>query len=207
MLFRSGVADGLNQQLKPNAPFREVMRFDFYQAKPGGPILTSTTGDKLQYALIEYTGALPRAKLYSNWQVSTNDEATLQTLRSLEFDPATTVMVADTIAPSTGTNPNAGTVEFTGYEPKKISLKAKAAAASVLLLNDKFDANWKVFVDGKSAPLLRCNYVMRGVQVAAGEHAVEFRYEPPRTMLYVSLAAIGVLMLLIGYSVATRARD
>ena len=35
-------------------------------------------GDNGTYALIEFTGALPRAKLYSHWQVSTNDTATLK---------------------------------------------------------------------------------------------------------------------------------
>jgi len=198
LLAGAGMAESLNQQLKPNAPFRELMRFDFYQARQGGPILTRTGGDA-QYALIEYTGALPRAKLYTHWQVSTNDETTLQTLRNSEFDPAATVLVADSIAPAAGTNTNAGTVEFASYAPKKILLKAKATAPSVLLLNDKHDTNWKVYVDGQSKPLLRCNFVMRGVQVPAGDHAVEFRYEPPRRMLYVSLTATAMLVALLGY--------
>ena len=136
-----------------------------------------------------------------------NDDATLQTLRSSEFDPAATVLVAEPIAAPVGTNANAGSVEFASYAPKKISLKAKATAPSVLLLNDKYDANWKVSVDGQTAPLLRCNYVMRGVQVPAGDHTVEFRYEPPLRMLYVSLAATAMLLALLGYVVWARTRE
>jgi len=37
---------------------------------------------------------LPRARLYSNWQVSTNDDATLKTLVSTNFDPWQTVLVS-----------------------------------------------------------------------------------------------------------------
>jgi len=199
LLGGAGMVDELNRQLQPNAPFRELMRFDFYQTRQGGPILTRTNA-QAQYALIEYTGALPRAKLYSSWQVSTNDEATLQTLRSKEFDPAATVLVADSIAPATVTNATPGTVEFASYAPKKIALKTQAAAPSVLLLNDKHDPNWKVFVDGQAAALLRCNYVMRGVQLPAGAHTVEFRYQPPRGMLYISLAATALLLVLLGYT-------
>jgi hypothetical protein len=201
LLGGAGMADALNQQLNPNAPFRELMRFDFYQTRAGGPILTRTN------ALIEYTGALPRAKLYSNWQVSTNDQATLQTLRSTEFDPATTVIVAESIAAPASTNANAGTVEFASYSPKKLSLKAKVAAPAVLLLNDKHDPNWKVRVDGQPATLLRCNYVMRGVQVPAGDHTVEFSYEPPCGMLYLSLAATALLAALLGYTIWSSVRE
>jgi hypothetical protein len=181
------------------------MQFDFYQTRAGGPILTRTNA-QAQFALIEYTGALPRAKLYSNWQVSTNDDTTLQTLRSLEFDPAATVLVAEPVSAPAATNVAPGTVEFASYAPKRISLKAKATAPSVLLLNDKYDANWKVSVDGQPASLLRCNYVMRGVQVPAGDHTIEFRYEPPLRMLYVSLTATILLVVLLGYVVWARTR-
>ena len=77
-------------------------------------------------------------------------------------------------------------------------LKAQAAVPAVLLLNDKYDSNWQVTVDGQPAALLRCNYLMRGVQIPKGEHRVEFHFRPPINSLYVSLAAIalgGVLLI------------
>jgi hypothetical protein len=200
ILSRAGVAEALNLELKPNAPFREVMRFDFYQAREGGPILTRTNA-QAQYALLEYTGALPRAQLYGRWQVSTNDEATLQTLRARDFDPATTVLVAESIVAPAGTNATGGTVEFASYAPRRISLKARAAAPAVLLLNDKHHPAWQVTVNGQPAPLLRCNYTMRGVQVPAGESVIEFRYAPPLRTLYITLAATALLILLAGYVV------
>jgi len=205
ILTRAGATDALNQQLKPNAPFRELMRFDFFQARQGGTILTQTNA-QAQFALVEYTGALPRTKLYSNWQVSTNDDATLQTLRNVNFDPATTVLLSEPITASPTTNASVGSVEFINYKPKHVSLKANAAAPSVLLLNDKYDAAWKAYVDGQPAPLLRCNYVMRGVQLPAGAHTVEFRYQPPLQMLWVSLSALVVLFGLIAYTLYTRWR-
>ena len=100
------------------------------------------------YALIEFTQALPRAKLYSNWQVVTNDQAVLDQLAATSFDPERSVFVAGGLpaplrrppAPTT----NAGTVEFASYAPKDIVLRSDAPAPSVLLLNDRFDPNWKV---------------------------------------------------------------
>jgi len=212
LLGAAGFLDVLNQQIDPVLHrFRIAAAFDVLP-KPGiqNPTrleeLTAVPKPDGQYALFEFTGALPRAKLYTNWQVSTNDQATVEKLASAMFDPAQTVLVANPL-PSNGTNatnqvPSA--VDFVSYAPKRIVLHARASAASVLLLNDKFDSNWKVTVDGKPEMLLRCNYLMRGVQVPAGEHRIEFRFEPPITGLYVSLAAIVLGLALIGFLAFTK---
>ena len=155
--------------------------------------------------MFDFTGALPRAKLYANWTVNTNDQATLTTLASADFDPERTLLVADQSVPnplpqSTINSPlSTNSVEFTSYAPKRIVLLAKAAAPSVLLLNDKFNPDWKVSVDGKPDTLLRCNYLMRGVLVPPGEHVIEFRFAPPINTLYVSLAAVVLGLALCGF--------
>jgi hypothetical protein len=192
----------LNTELDPERRFQPRMIFEFYQSREGGSILARTNAfdqNRLQFALFEFNGALPRVKLYSNWQVSTNDEATLTKLASKEFNPEQTVLVAEPIASAQGdsTNSSAGTVEHTSYTPRRIELKAKAESRCILLLNDKHDPTWKVFVDGKPAPMLRCNYIMRGVQLEKGEHTVEFRFEPVMRGLGISVAmdALGVLLI------------
>lgn len=213
LLGATGFLPMLNQQLDAgHGRFRVVSTFDIVP-KPGitNPSqyedLTAVTNAQGQFALFEFTGALPRAKLYSHWQVSTNDAATLNTLSSREFDPAATVLVdsplpASTPAP-TGTNADPGTVTFAGYAPKDIVLNAHSTGASVLLLNDRYDPNWQVFVDGRAQPLLRCNYLMRGVVLDKGDHKVEFKYLPPVTTFYVSLAAVGLAVCLCLFMACT----
>jgi hypothetical protein len=158
------------------------------------------------YDLFELTQALPRAKLYSNWQLVTNDQAVLDQLAATSFDPERSVFVAGGLPvapPAASTSDHAGTVEFASYAPKDIVLRSAGPAPSVLLLNDRFDPNWKVKVDGKPETLLRCNYIMRGVYLTPGSHTVEFRFEPPLGPLYVSLAATGAGLLLLGFVLAT----
>jgi len=185
--------------------FRLLMAFEFYRDRPDGPILTRTNATG-PFALFEFTGALPRAQLYANWQVSTNDAATLKELAAKEFDAAKTVLLAENLPlpdPVNATNTIAGKVEFVSYAPKHIVLKTQSAAPAVLLLNDKYDPNWQVTVDGQPSALLRCNYLMRGVQVPKGEHRVEFHFRPPTDSLYVSLAtiALGGLLLIATFVV------
>lgn len=206
--------EALNTQFDPvQHRFRIVEQFQIVP-KPGLTRatkleeLTAVPATNGTFALFEFSGALPRAKLYSNWQVATNDQAVLSQLASPAFDPEKTVFVSATPNPGSlapvATNSNGGTVEFTSYAPKHIVFKANASAPSVLLLNDRYDANWKVTVDGQPATLLRCNYIMRGVQLSPGTHTVEFKFALPVRPLYVSLAAIGVGILLCGLLVMVK---
>jgi hypothetical protein len=204
----------LNQLMDPaQHRFRIVQRYDLVP-KPEFPIpdqsafeqwtvVTATNG---ALALFEFTGALPRVKLYPIWQVNTNDIETLAQLASPSFDPEKTVIVAGGILPpaSVATNPPADKVEFASYSPKNIVFKAESSAPSVLLLNDHFDPNWKVLVDGKPETVLRCNYIMRGVFLPPGPHTVQFLFQPSVTPLYVSLSAIALGVILCGLLIGLR---
>ncbi|HYG23859.1 MAG TPA: hypothetical protein VEH04_13835 [Verrucomicrobiae bacterium] len=233
LLGSAGYVEALNSQMD-----RDKRRFRIAQTfslgwKPGvtptGQLeeLTVHPSTNGQLALIEFTGALPRASLFSNWlvpaknpdvtqqtlaslttnelsrleSVGTNDFLTLKLLASRDFDPSQLVLVADTVPvpePPATNNATAGTVEYTHYSPKNIRLKAQAHTAAMLLLNDKYDANWKVSVDGKPAELLRCNFLMRGVYLTPGMHEVEFVFRSDLRPLYVTLAAMIVCGILAG---------
>jgi hypothetical protein len=201
-----GLLNALNEQLDPRQRrFRIVQRFSVVP-KPGITGLrwleqmTVVPADTGGCALFEFTGALPRVKLYSNWQVITNDEAVLKTLAAAGFEPANTVLVSAPAPnlPVLATNENSGTVEFKQYHPKHIVFAANAVQPSVLLLNDKHDPHWQVWVDGQPAELLRCNFIMRGVYLTPGAHTVEFKFLLPNGPLYVSLAAFAVGIFLSG---------
>lgn len=185
--------------------FRVHTPFALYQDPPGGPLKAQITTNG-PFALLEFTGALPRAKLYANWRVSANDEATLKELGNPAFDPHQTVLVANELpSPRAGasTNQDAGAVGITRYTPKEVELRARATTPCVLLLNDKFHPSWKVWVDGQPAALLRCNFLMRGVHLTPGEHAIVFRFQPPTTGLWITVAAIAVGLGLCGVLAVT----
>jgi hypothetical protein len=207
LLGPAGFLDVMNQQLDPERHrFRIAQRFDIVPkpdvAQPTRlEQLTATPSPDGDLALFDFTGALPRVKLYSNWQVITNDATTLKTLADKNFDPQQAVLVSTplpTMPTTSPTNGNSGTVDFKSYSPKKIIFDANASAPSVLLLNDKYDSHWRVFVDGKRAELLRCNFIMRGVYLTPGAHIVEFNFTLPNRPLYVTLAAMATGAILLG---------
>jgi hypothetical protein len=198
--------DVLNRYTEPANSFREIMRMEMIP-KPGvtqiedmGDI-TVKTNSQGPLALIEYTRALPRVKLYANWQVL-EDAATLQKLASQQFDPEKTVLVATNTPFSEvpgARDADAGTVEITRYESKHLTLQADAKTPAVLLLNDHTGESWNVWIDQKPGTVLRCNYIMQGVFLPPGRHTIEFRYQPPQKILYISLGAFALGILLGGY--------
>jgi hypothetical protein len=213
ILADARLTEALNRLAEPKNSFRDVMLMDIVP-KPGVTAihdagdLTVQTNDNGHVALIEFTKALPRAKLYSNWQV-TDDAAALAELNSAAFDPEKTVLVAkDTPVAEKPTQPDAdpGTVAITTYKPKEVKLDADAKTPAVLLLNDRTGDEWKVWVDDKPASVLRCNYIMRGVFVPEGHHTVDFRFQAPLQWLYVSFAAFFAGVLLVGYVIVSRFR-
>jgi hypothetical protein len=198
----------LNQAAQPPNSFRTIMRMDMTN-KPGitrvedAGDLTVNTNVNGAWALIEFPGTLPRSKLYSNWQIA-DDSSTLQQLVSPWFDADKTVLIA-TNTPlaekpvAAGADP--GTVKITHYGSKHMTLHADAKTPAVLMLNDRTGDWWRVWVDQKPAPLLRCNYIMQGVFVPSGAHEIDFRFEPPLKYLYISAASLVLGVLLGGYVV------
>jgi hypothetical protein len=210
-----GFLDMLNQQMDPvHHSFRIETTFDF-TPRPTAPStggirvedFTTVVHPEGQFAVFDFDAALPRAKLYSQWQTATNDITALETLADPAFDPQQSVLVASPIAqPANAAAQTTGTVSIVRYEPNRVTMNADAATACVLLLNDKFDPSWKVTVDGKPDRLLRCNYIMRGVSLPAGRHQVEFSFDPPHGALYVTLAALAASLVLCGILAFTPTR-
>jgi hypothetical protein len=60
---------------------------------------------------------------------------------------------------------------------------------------------WKATIDGKESTIYRVNYTLRGLQIPAGKHTIEFKFEPQvvKTGSMITLFSfIGMLLLLIG---------
>ncbi|HVK57756.1 MAG TPA: YfhO family protein, partial [Candidatus Kapabacteria bacterium] len=211
ILAEKGFVQYLNQAMDPQKNrFRLHSEFNF-AAKEG--VADPISYDQIKaeivpngpFAIIEFTGALPRTKFFTNWSVMTDDAATLAELGSETFDPQEKLLVSGSVpalstnAVATGTN----TVQVLSYQPREWKIEVENSAPGILLLNDKFDADWSVTVSGQPATMLRCNYIMRGVPLSPGKHTVVFTYRVSSRGLFVSLASIiaGVgISLFLGFN-------
>jgi len=206
VITSAGFEAELNRLFDPEKKrFKPVLGFDLVQkpgSPPGGRVglddITAAVNPSGQYAVIENGAALPRARLYAQWQVIPDDDALLKRLEDPAFDPESAVLLsAAPVLPGgesvvSATNAPAGQAAITAWKPKRITMRTEASSPSVLLLNDRWDAAWRATVDGREVPVLRANHLMRGVAVPAGQHTVEFVYAPSMRMLWVTLSAMAV---------------
>ncbi|AQG79149.1 YfhO family protein [Spirosoma montaniterrae] len=96
------------------------------------------------------------------------------------------------------------TVELTNYRADKLTYAVNAAREGLVVFSEIYyrgNEDWQVTIDGKPAPHLRANYVLRAMRVPAGKHTVEFRFDPPvaKTGDTIDLICNILLIGLIGF--------
>lgn len=61
----------------------------------------------------------------------------------------------------------------------KITYQFTAATDQFAVFSEVYyDKGWNAYIDGQKAPYCRVDYILRGMAVPAGKHAIEFRFEP-----------------------------
>ena len=63
-----------------------------------------------------------------------------------------------------------------------------------------FPWGWKVNVDGKPVEMGRVNYVLRALQLPAGDHEIDFTFAPDevnKTQTWATIAVIAIYLLLL----------
>jgi hypothetical protein len=78
--------------------------------------------------------------------------------------------------PASATRADTDRVDLTAYTTTAIDLHVLSTKPAFVLINDYYDPDWQVQVNGKPAPLLRADYVMRAVAVPAGDSTISLRY-------------------------------
>jgi hypothetical protein len=97
---------------------------------------------------------------------------------------------------------SAASISLVKNENDKINYKFSAGSNQFVVFSEiYYKAGWKAFIDGKESPIVKVNYVLRGLAVPGGQHNIEFRFEPQgyytgRT--FTTVASILLVLLLAG---------
>ncbi|MFA5974174.1 MAG: YfhO family protein [Lentimicrobiaceae bacterium] len=91
------------------------------------------------------------------------------------------------------------TIVLTDYKPNHLTYKSETSKEQLAVFSEiYYDKGWNAYIDGKSAPYFRADYVLRAMIVPAGNHVIEFKFEPQvyKTGEKISLAS-SILLVLI----------
>ena len=128
-----------------------------------------------RYGVYRYRNFLPRTFIVHNAVIVGSDSAAAELIKGARFNPSTTI-VLESGQPMTGEAGPGESAEIQTYDPGRVVIKAKAESRGYLFFSENYLPYWKAFVDGRPAPLLRCNVAMRAIPLDPGEHVVEMRF-------------------------------
>jgi hypothetical protein len=127
--------------------------------------------------LYEIDRPVARAYVASDVLYESQPVNTIRMMASSEFDPLRQVILTESLLQQT-TRSMGGEAKIIRYENNNVLINVSLQAPGVLVLTDSYYPGWKVFVDGKQSKILQANHFFRGVELAVGDHIVEFKYEP-----------------------------
>ncbi|MDQ3050538.1 MAG: YfhO family protein [Bacteroidota bacterium] len=146
-------------------------------------------------------GALGAAWFVKNFQMVANADSEITALTG--FRPAETAIVDQRYKEQLdGLSINfdsLSTIRLVAYEPNHLTYQTTASTEQLAVLSEiYYDKGWNAYLDGKPVPHFRANYVLRAMRVPAGEHKIEYKFEPEvyRTGERIALAGSIILILL-----------
>ena len=93
-------------------------------------------------------------------------------------------------------------IDLIEYKPNHLKYKSTNSNKGFAVFSEMYyQHGWKATIDGKEARIYRVNYALRGLEVPAGNHTIEFKFEPQVVKTgstIVLFSSIGMLLLLIG---------
>jgi hypothetical protein len=123
-----------------------------------------------------------------------------------DFDPAREAVADKRYRPAIegfeARRDTTASINLTGYEPNRLVYGYRSQMPQMIVFSEIFyDKGWNAYIDGKQAPYLRADYVLRAMPVPAGEHEIEFRFEPATYSMGEKIAlasSIGIILMILG---------
>jgi len=170
-----------------------------YNVKPADSyveVIPATPEQPGQHIIMRLLKPAPRFALIGGWEVVADDEA-LRRLGANDYHLFEKAMIAPGSAaraslPASGGSNECGQVQVLACRPGQISLRTSSTCPAVLRVADKYDSDWKVWIDGKKADVMRVDFIFQGVFVESGMHEVLLEYSPSKLPFVIQ--AVGFLL-------------
>ncbi|MEP2935560.1 MAG: YfhO family protein [Gilvibacter sp.] len=90
-------------------------------------------------------------------------------------------------------------IEVVNVAPNRIEYQSNNTNEGLVVFSEIYYApGWKATIDGQEAKHLRANYLLRAMQVPAGEHTIAFNFDPPVVKKGSTWSLIAGLVFIVG---------
>ncbi len=148
--------------------------------------------------VLENEQVLPKAFYVDSLVYANSAQDAIDAIKS-PFDPHKYAVVegAQNLKASPDTTAK---VSVTTYRPREIDMKTSRKTDGFLVLSEiYYPAGWKASIDGKEVPIVKTNYILRGLSVPAGNHTITLTFNPATYTVGTTITWIAtILIYLIG---------
>lgn len=94
---------------------------------------------------------------------------------------------------------SSASVSLIDHKPPYLKYESESSNKGIVVFSEiYYPKGWHAFIDGNEVPILRADYILRALEVPAGKHAIEFKFEPrPYVVGNKVTMASGWLLLLV----------
>ncbi|MAZ30513.1 MAG: hypothetical protein CMP57_00285 [Flavobacteriales bacterium] len=131
-----------------------------------------------------------------------NADQEMQLLSS--FNPLEEVIIDKRFGQENLTFSGDGSISLVSYKPNHLVYRVKSDSSAFAVFSEIFyDKGWNAYIDGNLHPHFRVNYVLRGMNLPAGDYQVEYKFEPYSVALGSSGSFISsvLIYLFLGFAV------
>ena len=174
----------------------------YFNADTSGRIQLSDQANGKQI-LVENTNVLPRAQLLHAWETLAPEEV-IKRIPDPKWDPSKLALLSGELPPRESTLP-ASPVTVKKYSRKRIEMETNGKEDGVLVLNDRYNPDWQITVNGEPAEVIQANYIMRGVKVPAGPATIKMNFAPYKSQFMIS-SLVSIIVIAWGIFIHLPAR-
>jgi len=89
-------------------------------------------------------------------------------------------------------------IDLVSYAPNYLVYQSEAKSNQMAVFSEiYYDKGWIAYIDGKEVPYYRANYVLRAMNIPAGKHKIEFKFEPAIYSTGIVVGIISSILLLL----------
>ena len=164
----------------------------------------------IKYLIVEGQGqSIPITNPFANgaaWFVSnikTVNTADDELMSLKKLDSKNTAVVnsndfAGAVKQTTFVKDDTAAITVTEHEPNYLKYTTNNTNPGFAVFSEMYYADgWKAFVDGKEMPHYRADYVLRAMNIPAGRHTVEFKFEPQVVQAGGMVSLIGTALMVL----------
>lgn len=95
---------------------------------------------------------------------------------------------------------SASQIKLVDSRPASLRYESVSSVNSLAIFSEiYYPKGWKATIDGNEVQILRCNYVLRGLEIPSGKHTIEFKFEPKPYIIgnKITMASSWILLLVV----------